>query len=228
MKLVSNRRETPTSRTIRVAVEGDSFLYKAGQAAWIGLDRDDELTPYSIASAPEETARAGWLQFLVKVDAARRFGAAVERLRSGANIYVSGPAGEFTFPDAPRQQEFLFVAGGTGIAPVRSMVVHALAATPAPAIRLLYSAKRPDEFAYLRELRALEREQKISLELTLTGEGDRWRYGRGRAGAAHLQRLGAGPSTMAFVCGPSAMVRDLTSALASLGLAADQIRTEQW
>lgn len=226
MKLLSNRRETLTSRTIRVAVD-KPFPYRAGQAAWIGLGPDDELTPYSIASAPEETALAGWLQFLVKVDAARRFGAAVDRLRRGADVYVRGPVGEFTFPDAPRQHELLFVAGGTGIAPVRSMIMHALASPAPPRIQLLYSARSPREFAYLRELRAFAREGRLALELTLTGEGGRWRYGRGRAGAAHLERLGAGPETMAFLCGPDAMVADLTSALTSLGVPASLIRTER-
>ena len=228
MKLLSNRRETPTTRSIRVSLEGRPFPYKAGQAAWVGVDPHDELTPYSIASAPEETTQHGWLQFLVKVDAARRFGAAVERLRSGTEIYVGGPAGAFTFPDVPSAHEFLFVAGGTGIAPVRSMVVHALTATAAPVIRVLYSARQPDEFAYLSELRALARDKRITLELTLTGEGGTWRYGRGRVGAAHLERLGAGPSALAFLCGPAAMVADLSSALESLGVPPRNIRTEQW
>lgn len=211
-----------------MALGSQPFLYRAGQAAWIGLGPDDELTPYSIASAPEESARDGWLQFLVKVDAARRFGAAVERLRRGTDVYVHGPAGDFTFADTGDAREVLFVAGGTGVAPVRSMVLHALASSAPPRIRLLYSARTPSEFAYLREFRALARAGRLSLELTLTGEGGRWRYGRGRAGAAHLERLGAGRGTLAFVCGPAAMVSDLTSALASLGVPADNIRTEQW
>ena len=228
MKLLSNRRETPTSRTIRVALEGRPFTYKAGQAAWVGLGPDDELTPYSIASAPVETAREGWLQFLVKVDAARRFGAAVERLGRGTEVYVRGPAGDFTLPDDSGSREVLFVAGGTGIAPVRSMVVQALASTVPPVVRVLYSGRTPQEFAYLSELRQLARARRISLDLTLTGEAGRWRYGRGRAGATHLRRLGAGPDTLAFLCGPEAMVSDLTSALASLGVPAGNIRTEQW
>ncbi len=224
MKLFSNRRETPTTRTIRVSLERHPFTYRAGQAAWIGLRADDELTPYSIASAPEETERGGWLQFLVKVDAARRFGAAVERLRRGTEIHVEGPMGAFTFPDTASGRELLFVAGGTGIAPVRSMIVHALSSAAAPAIRVLYSARRPDEFAYVSELRGLARAGRISLELTLTGDAGHWRFGRGRAGAAHLQRLGAGAGTMAFLCGPAAMVEDLSSALASLGVPAGNIR----
>jgi len=228
VRLLSNRRETPTTRTIRVSLDGRPFPYRAGQAAWVGVDPHDELTPYSIASAPEETAQHGWIQFLVKVDAARRFGSAVERLRRGTEIHVGDPAGTFTFPDVPSEREFLFVAGGTGIAPVRSMVMHALAGTTAPVIRVLYSARRPDEFAYVSELRALAREGRIALELTLTGSAGRWRYGRGRAGAAHLRRLGAGPSALAFLCGPAAMVADLSSALESLGVPPRNIRTEQW
>ena len=227
MRLQSNRRETPSTRTIRVALDGRNFPYAAGQAAWVGLAPDDELTPYSIASAPEETARDGSLQFLVKVDEARRFGAAVATLRRGADIFVAGPFGSFVFPARPPRAPLLFVAGGTGIAPIRAMIVHALAAGATEPIRLLYSGRSPDEFAYLDELRALAREGRLSLELTLTGDAGRWRHSRGRASAAHLERL-AGSGTIAFLCGPPSMVADVSATLTTLGVRADDIRREQW
>lgn len=229
MRLVSNRRETPTTRTIRIALDGREFPYQAGQAAWLGLDPHEDLTPYSIASAPEETARHGCLQFLVKVDEARRFGAAVSNLHRGTEVFVGGPAGAFTFPDAERgHSSYLFVAGGTGIAPIRSMLLHALQAGVEGRLSLLYSSRRPDEFAYLPELRQLVRAGRLSLELTLTGEHDRWRYGRGRAGAQHLERLVDGATPLCFLCGPPSMVGDLGAALTELGVARENIRLEQW
>ena len=213
---------------IRVGLEGERFEYEAGQAAWIGTDPRGELTPYSIASAPEETRRDGWLEFLVKVDEARHFGAVVSSVRRGREIVVAGPAGRFTFPGEASGRPLLFLAGGTGIAPVRSMIVHAILSGLRTPVTLLYSARRPDEFAYLAELRRLARAGAIHLELTLTGQHDPWRHGRGRPGLAHLQRLAADAPTLCFLCGPPEMVTDLAAALASLGVPPQDIRREQY
>jgi NAD(P)H-flavin reductase len=230
VRLVSNRKATPTTRIVRIAIGDQPFVYRAGQAAWVGVDASDaDLTPYSIASAPEETAANGWLEFLVKVDGSSRFGARVTGLRSGTTLAVRGPAGAFTFPEAPPERRFLFVAGGTGIAPVRSMIRHAIDAKVPGTIALVYSARTPAEFAYAAELRGLARHGALELELTLTGTPhDRWRYGRGRAGTVQLARLIHAPDTLCFVCGPPSMVTDVAQALQSLGVPTDQIRTEGW
>ena len=224
---MSNRRATPTARVLRIRV-GQEFSYAAGQAAWLAPDPDGDLTPYSIASSPEETARFGWLEFLVKVDGSTRFGAQVASLRRGALIAVQGPAGSFVFPDHPPETEYLFVAGGTGIAPLRSMIRHAVDAHVPGTFRLLYSARTSDEFAYLRELRALERRGRLQLYLTLTGDALRWAHARGRADASLLAPLVDTPDTLCFVCGPPAMLSSVSETLERLGVPGDRIRTETW
>lgn len=231
MRLIANRRATPTTRQIRLALDGTTFRYKAGQAAWLGADgAHSELTPYSIASAPEETAREHWLEFLVKVDGATRFGSRVAALHRGADVTVSGPAGAFVFPDDAPERQFLFIAGGTGIAPLRSMLRHALERRAGARFALLYSARRPDEFAYLRELRALAKLGCLELALTLTGEGHGWRHNRGRVGAEHLAPLleRADTPPLCFVCGPASMVADMPATLVRLGVPAGRIRTDEW
>ena len=227
MRLASNRPATPTARVIRVALEGRPFSYRAGQAASLGVPGETELTPYSIASAPHETADHGALEFLVKVDGSSRFGARVSELLPGTDIAVTNPVGNFIFPaDAPGKR-LLFIAGGTGIAPLRSMIRHALDAGLSAEIALLYSARARDEFAYLDELRALQQEGRLSLSLTLTGQGEDWEHARGRAGAAHLADL-VSAETMCFICGPPSMVREVPQALISLSVPRDRIRTEDW
>jgi NAD(P)H-flavin reductase len=228
VRLASNRKATPTSRKIRIALEGEPFSYRPGQAAWLGVGERCELTPYSIASCPEETTRHGWLEFLVKVDGSTRFGACVSGLRRGTEIVVSGPRGSFTFPDRPSQRNFLFVAGGTGIAPLRSMIYHAIEHPVPGRIALLYSARSAPEFAYLNDFRALERAGRIELSLTLTGDAPRWRHGRGRADAARLAPLVGDSPPLCFLCGPDAMVSGITEALESLAVPRENIKTEGW
>ncbi len=224
-RLLSNEPETPTTRRIRLALGGVPFAYRAGQAA--SIEAGAAPTPYSIASAPSETRRQGWLEFLVKVDGSNRFGAVVERLAPGTNVGLTGPVGAFTLERIAGDTPLLFIAGGTGIAPVRSMILEALDAKRPGPLALVYSSRTPDEFAYLAELRALASDQRLSLTLTLTGHADDWTHARGRPGAAHLADL-LQPSTTAFVCGPPAMVTDIPTALVSLGVPRNRIVTENW
>ena len=65
---------------------------------------------------------------------------------------IQGPFGSFLFPRAPPERHFLFIAGGTGIAPIRAMIRQALLRGQEGRMRLLYSAKTADDFAYLPEL----------------------------------------------------------------------------
>jgi ferredoxin-NADP reductase len=226
VELLSNDPETPTTRRIRLAVDGIRFNYRAGQAASLAAG-GGKTTPYSIASAPYETAQDGWLEFLVKVDGSSRFGAIVESLEPGVPVDVAGPAGSFVLPPASREVPILFIAGGTGIAPMRSMIRDALHAGHPGRLSLVYSARTPDEFAYLREMRTLADEGRLALTLTLTGQFDDWAHARGRTGAEHLAEL-VQPGTLAFVCGPPAMVADLPVALAALGVPRERVRTDGW
>jgi ferredoxin-NADP reductase len=225
VRLLSNEPETPTTRKIRVTLGSEPFNYRAGQAA--SLSAGGLETPYSIASAPAETARHGWLEFLVKVDGSNRFGAIVDTLPPGSALELSEAAGGFTLDRAAGEPPILFIAGGTGIAPMRSMIREAIELRPQERLSLIYSSRTPDEFAYLKELKDLADQSRLRLTLTLTGSAQDWTHSRGRAGIEHLAEL-VQPGTTAFICGPPAMVNELPLALQSLGVARDRVITESW
>lgn len=150
-------------------------------------------------------------------------------LRRGARLEVSGPVGRFVFPEAPDERDFLFVAGGTGIAPLRSMIVHALSSRQKGRLSLLYSARTPSDFAYLPEIREYERQGRVTLSLTATREVPvRWRGEKGRITAERLDALVQTPHTLCFVCGPAAMVDDVPRMLLDLGIRRERIRLEEW
>ena len=228
-RLSSVRRATTSTRIIRLALDGADFPYLPGQAAVLGIEGYTETVPYSIASAPEETARHGSLDFLIKVEPSGRWGHRFERLVRGMRVSLRGPYGTFTFPPRPHERRFLFIAGGTGIAPVRSMLMHLeLARVPGRA-RLLYSARTPADFPYLPDLRGLVRRGRLELTLTATREvGARWRGERGRIAGSRLAPLVDHPDTLCFVCGPAAMVKDVPLLLTGLGVAKERILVEEW
>src|SRR5262245_56174141 len=112
---------TPRARVVRIDLGGASFPYAPGQAVFIAKHGPDRRRPYSTASAPEDVERDGWLELLVGVDADGRPGPHLE-LDAGTLVDIEGPIGRFTFPAAPDEERFVFIAGGTGIAPLRSML----------------------------------------------------------------------------------------------------------
>jgi ferredoxin-NADP reductase len=225
LRVRSVRRATPSSRIVSVELDGAPFQYRAGQLAMIGLARDDARVPYSIASAPEESRRNGILEFLTRADPDSRLRAA----KRGARLFVEGPLGSFTLPPKPPERHFLFVAGGSGIAPLRSMIREAILTRQPGRMSLLYSARSPVEFAYLRELRGLALEGKLRLALTATREvPPRWRGDRGRITRDRLEPLVETPETLCFVCGPAAMVDDVPMMLREMGIDRKRIKVEEW
>lgn len=230
LRVSSVRRASPSTRIVRLAVDGAKLPYKAGQAVRIGVAGRDERVPYSIASAPEETLIHGALEFLIKIEPSGRWGHLFDRLARGMRLEVGEPFGSFVFPDRPRERSFLFIAGGTGIAPIRSMVRHARLAGVPGRLRLFYSARSPQDFAYLPELRGMARRREIELWVTATrGElPGNWRGARGRINASQVAPLVDGEPTLCFVCGPASMVEAVPRLLLDMGVPKERIRLEQW
>jgi ferredoxin-NADP reductase len=225
LRVCSVRRATPSTRIIRVDLEGAPFSYQPGQLVVIGPPASSVRVPYSIASAPAETRRGGYLEFLTRLDPASH----LQQVKRGSRVAVEGPLGSFTFPANPAERNFLFVAGGTGIAPLRAMILQAVLTRQRGTLHLLYSARTPDDFAYLRELRRLRRSGRLALALTATREIPAgWRGDRGRITRERLAALIHAPETLCFVCGPGAMVDEVPQMLQSLGIERKRIRLEEW
>jgi ferredoxin-NADP reductase len=219
---------TPTTRILRLDLGDEPFMFRAGQAALIGAHGQPLRRPYSIASNPEDAVRHHRLEFLLKVDTSGDAGPHLANMQVGMRIDLDGPSGSFTLPDPTDAAGFLFVAGGTGIAPLRSMVRHLIACGETRPISVLYSARQPDEFAYGPELTRLARRGLLKLLLTVTGEVSDWSGERGRIGLAQLATMLPSRDAVAFICGPPAMVEDVPPLLLKLGASAARIRIEEW
>ena len=221
------QQATPRARILRLGLRGQSFAYLPGQAVKIATHGTAVRRPYSIAGSPEDAKRDDCLELLIGVDADGSPGPHLT-LEPGAQIDVEGPLGSFTFPANPEEQRFVFIAGGTGIAPLRAMLHHALA-LPHRQIGVFYSARTPDEFAYQRELQALADTGQIELRETVTRTvDDGWQGTRGRIDREELRRLIHHPETLCFVCGPPSLVDEMPKLLGDLGVERRRIRLEEW
>jgi NAD(P)H-flavin reductase len=215
------------SRLLAIDISGHSFHYLAGQAVMMGPHGAQMRRPFSIACSPERAAETGALELLIAMEGGS------EDLRwaaAGTLVDVEGPLGTFTFPASLDQSRVLFVAGGTGIAPVRAMLDHALRCHPSEQISLLYSTRRSDEFAFVEELRAHERTGRLELHQTVTrDDSTSWDGRRGRIGRSHFEAVLHEPGkTLCFVCGPPSLVSESAATLLELGVPAALIRTERW
>ena len=220
---------TPRARLVRIDLDGHTFDYTAGQAILVGDHGGAEKRAYSIASAPEDARRDRAIELLVGV---RENGEAGDHLtlRAGVDVDVDGPLGTFTFPEAIAEPNVVFIAGGTGIAPLRAMLRHAIASRPAPGrVGLLYSARTPDEFAFADEFRALAARGAIEFRQTITREaaGD-WAGARGRIDREALRPLVHAAETLCFICGPRSLVDDMPKLLLEMGVPKERVRIEEW
>jgi NAD(P)H-flavin reductase len=220
---------TPRAHIIKLDLHGQSFPYLAGQAAYLQPHGADKRRPYSIASAPEETAQHGLIEFLVQTAGNGTSGLTPELLRPGTPVALEGPLGSFTFPPHPRERRFLFIAGGTGIAPLRSMLWHTLLAERDGHASLIYSVRAPEEFAYMQEFQRLQDEGRIDFRHTVTrAAAEGWLGRQGRIDVKCLDGLIQPGETLCFVCGPPALIGDIRQQLIELGVREDQIRIENW
>lgn len=214
-------------RLLTIDISGHAFEYLAGQAVRIAPHGGADRRPYSIACSPERAAEMRAIQLLIAMEGGAED---LDWARRGALVDVDGPIGTFTFPASLDLPWVLFVAGGTGIAPVRAMLDHALRCHPSRNLSLLYSTRRSDEFAFVDELREHERRGKLELHQTVTrDESTSWGGRRGRIGRDHFEAVLHEPaSTLCFVCGPPSLVSDSAATLQELGVPVGSIKTENW
>ncbi len=219
---------TPRTRVLRLDLDGSPFTFAAGQAVMAGLHGSPLRKPYSIASAPFEAARDGAIELLIQVEDAGGLDPHLELAEPGRAIDIEGPFGSFGLPSEGRRP-LLFVAGGTGIAPLRSMLVEALHREPELYPSMLYSARAAEEFAYRGELERLADEGRLKLYLTVTRDRvGEWPGRRGRIDDRLLAAALPSPDARCLVCGPPALVRDVTMSLEHLGIPARAIIVERY
>jgi len=225
LSVAAVRRATPDSRILTLTLDAP-FAYEPGQSVLIGLHGQPDRRHYSLTTPPEKAAAEGALECLVRTGRDGTIGPHLDGLSRGALVDVEGPEGRFVFPARPATRACLFIAGGTGIAPIRAMLLRAIA-LGGLSLTLAYSARDSREFAYLPELRRMKRDAGLRLQLTATREAPpSWRHDRGRLTQTRLSSLIETPDTSCFVCGPPALVEDVPRALMKLGIDEGRILTE--
>jgi ferredoxin-NADP reductase len=209
------------------------FQFKPGQSANLTLlnppetDAEGNVRTFSIASAPFDAD----LMFATRMrDTA--FKRVLKTMPLGAEISLGGPFGSFTL-HSDSSRPAVFLAGGIGVTPFRSMILHASRNNLSHRLLLFYSNRRPEDAPFMQELQDVEKENKrYTFFGTMTQMEKSRRKWQGRTGLLDKQMLSASlddlKAPMYYLAGPPPMVSAIGQTLAELGIGEDKIRTEEF
>lgn len=210
----------------------ESYAFSAGQHLTLRrvLDGEDIRRSYSIC-APV----GGALRVAVKAVPGGVFsGHALSDLRAGDVLDVLMPTGTFTTVfDPSRTRRYGFVAAGSGITPVLSLITTALATEPSSECTLLYGNRATGSVMFLEELADLKDryQERLHLVHVLSREAGEVELFHGRLDEERLGRILDAllpPSEVDewFLCGPYGMVAGAQEVLASRGVPASAVHVE--
>ena len=208
--------------------------FNAGQYATLAISGSFVRRSFSFYDAPPPIDGRGSLEvgFLVKRLPKGRFSDWLwERDRSGIKVWLEGPFGAMGVEEIER--DGLCVAGGTGLAPVLSIVADRLARSPRPSFTIVFGVRSAqDAFANerLAELQA-HHPGRIRLVTILSHEpaASAWSGPRGLITAALTRELDVDYANVAaFVCGSLPMVEAVEKTLLGLGVPPARIHADKF
>jgi ferredoxin-NADP reductase len=209
------------------------FVFTPGQFVELTLvdppetDAEGNGRAFSIASAPHEDT----LMVATRMrDTA--FKRVLRNMPLGATVQMEGPFGNFVLHADPARPA-VFLAGGIGITPFRSMIVHAATQKLPHRLFLFYSNRRPEDAPFLDELQTLQRDDPhYTFVGTMTAPEKSSRPWKGETGfisPAMLSKVLVNVSSpILYIVGPPGMVTGLRKTLKDAGFNEQDIRTEEF
>ena len=227
-------RQEVAERTMVFRLEKPSgWAFKAGQSIDLTLldppetDAEGNTRALTIASAPSEEN----LMVATRLrDSA--FKRTLQAIPLGTELKIEGPFGNLLLHNKA-ERPAVFLAGGIGITPARSIAVHAAREKLLHRIFVFYSNRRPEDAAFLAELEGLQKENpRFKLIATMTGMAKSARKWDGEANHIDKKMLAKHLSDpllpVYYVTGPPAMVAAMRLMLNDAGVNDDDIRSEEF
>ncbi|MBU0909820.1 MAG: FAD/NAD(P)-binding protein [Proteobacteria bacterium] len=197
----------------------DGFSYEPGQFLMVSVPHCGE-APISISSTP---VNRGTVHLSVR--RAGKLTEAMHDMHKGDVLALRGPYGR-PFPMASLVgRDLLFVAGGIGLAPLRSVINTCLATGHERSITILYGSRTPSDIAFKADLQAWGQRDNVSCQLTVDRAEPGWDGAVGLVTALLGHCTLAPHETKALLCGPPMMIRAVLGQLADRGFADQDIIT---
>lgn len=211
----------------------EGFRFVAGQAVYVSLpglestDASGQVRTFSIASAPEDAE----LEIAIRLTDTS-FKRYLTAAGIGVAVQVEGPYGDLVLHDDAHRPA-VFLAGGIGVTPLCSMVLDASNRGLQHRLFLFYSNRKPEDAAYLTELRELEQKNSRFKLIVTFSEGESVPQSgtveQGRITAEMLARhVGNLAAPIFYVAGPPAMVVAMEGVLQSAGVDPRNVHAEKF
>jgi ferredoxin-NADP reductase len=228
-----NQQEIARNTIALIFQKPAAFIFEAGQYGNItlldipGLRAEDNTRSFSITSPPY----AEDLMFAMRTRGTL-FNRNLKGLSPGATVKFDAPYGSFVLHDEPTIPA-IYLVGGIGIAPVRSVVLQATHDRSLQEILVFYSNYTPEDAAFLEELKALERiNPNFKLIATMTNmenSNSAWSGERGFIDHTMLTKYINDLTTpIYYISGPVPMVTAMLKILSTANVGHDHIRTEEF
>jgi sulfhydrogenase subunit gamma (sulfur reductase) len=226
MTIESVVQETPDVKTFRLAFQDaaarDTFTFESGQFGLYSVFGHGEAT-FCIASSP---TRSGYIECSLK-----RVGKvtnAFHELSVNDTVGFRGPYGN-SFPVADMKgKDLIFVGGGIGLAPLRSLIWNCIDTRDQYGdITIIYGARTTGDLVYKQELKEWSAMKGLRTVLTVDpgGQDQAW---KGEVGfvPAVLEKVNPSPkNAVVITCGPPIMIKFVLQSLNKMGFGLDQVIT---
>ena len=217
------RKDTPDVKTFRVVGTDGKKLFKhmPGQCAMVSIPDVGECM-FSITSSPTNEE---YMEFSIK-----KCGCVTEVLHAlevGAQVTVRGPYGKnFPVEGDFKGKDLLFIAGGIGLAPLRSVINYVRHYRENYGkVVIVYGARSKDDLVDIEEIQTeWVNEPNTEVYLTIDRPQEGW---DGHVGfvPAYVKELGLNPNMTAVLCGPPIMIKFTLAGLLELGFDKSRVYT---
>jgi ferredoxin-NADP reductase len=209
----------------------EGFVFRAGQFADLTLidppetDEEGNGRAFSFAQAPFEPD-------LVVATRMRdtAFKRVLKELPTGIEVKLDGPYGDFTLHKTETTPA-VFLIGGIGVTPVRSMIAQATHDKTSHRITLLHASRTPAELPYKSDFEQFAKDNPNFRYVAIASDSapDDWAGERGRVDAEMVNKYVPDLSQpIYYLSGPGGMVKAMRELLVALQVNEDNIRTEEF
>lgn len=218
---------TPSVRTFRFRFpEGKWISFKAGQFCMVQVPKGDKplKKAYSICSAPFETGTIDLCIKLVEGGYATNW---FWTLKEGDAVTITIPYGGFVIKE-PLDYDFVFVATGTGLTPLRSMIMTLLRDGFRRNMTLIFGVRHENEILYESQFRELERAHSNFKFIPTISRPKDW---KGEVGYVQdkLKKYVTDPAgKQIYVCGLIPMIEAVQKAAEEIGFDKKQVHFEKY
>lgn len=208
-------------------LEPHRISFRAGQYLLMDIPGGAEKKSYSIASLPDKDHG---VEVLVDVSPGGDGSMYLASLAPGDTVEFMAPVGQFGMATNPVEEELVFVATGSGISPIRSMILDLLETRgDKRPIKLQWGMRYVDDLFWEEDFRELaEMYDNFSFDIVISKPPESWPLCRGRVTDCLRAHRFSWHKTGFYLCGNKQMIEEVTSFVTAQGVSSTQIHREKF